>query len=945
MTRQSAARRITYNFPSMTPERWQRLQELFHAAADLDPPQQAAYLDEACGGDAELRREAEALLAARPDAESLAAEVERVASSALAGARLVGARLGPYRVVKEVGQGGMGRVYLAYRDDDQFQRRVAVKLADAAHAPDVLERFRSERRILAALDHPNIARLLDGGTTEEGVPYLVLEYVEGEPIDRYCDVRQLGVEDRLQIFRTVCSAVHYAHQNLVVHRDLKPPNVLATPEGIPKLLDFGIAKLLRPELLGQAPALTTALHRPMTPEYASPEQVRGETVTTASDIYSLGVLLYELLTGCRPLRLDGQGAAIERIVSEVEPEPPSKAALRPAEGTTGRTPVDRSRDRGTTPDRLSRRLAGDLDNIVMMALRKAPARRYASAEQLAEDLRRTTDGLPVRARKDTVRYRVGKFVRRNRYGVGTALLFLALVVGFGINRAQAARDLAKERDRAQQEAATARRVASFLEEIFRSADPTESQGSAVTAREILDRAAERLADPGERPEVRGALLDTMGTVYHHLGIYSRADPLLQEAVAVRRENLGDENLDTASSLLHLGELRTDEARYAEGEDLLRRSLAVREKLLGATHAAVAEALYSLGLVLRREGKSVEAESALRRAIASNQAVLADGVPVALGLDRLALVLEDQGQLKEAETVARRAVEIARRRLGEHHVDTARCVGHLGSVLSERGEYASAEPLIREALETRRRKFGANHPTVAFWLEQRANLLRDRGDLREAEPVYRDAAAISAGALGDDHYQVASIRANLAELLLEQGKLDEAETLFTRSFEVRDRLRHDSLFALASRDGLARVAAARGDPADAEATLRQILEVQRRWDLPPGLPLAATLFALGEVLLARDQAVAAEPLLREALDLRLGELLSRHKDVAAARGALGASLVPQRRYADAEPLLVESLAGLHGRPAAGQAATRLVRLYEAWGRPEKADAYRGVAPRR
>jgi serine/threonine protein kinase len=227
------------------------------------------------------------------------------------------------------------------------------------------------------------------------VPYLVLEYVEGEPIDRYCDVRQLGVEDRVQIFRTVCFAVHYAHQNLVVHRDLKPANVLATPDGIPKLLDFGIAKLLRPELLGQAPALTTALHRPMTPEYASPEQVRGETVTTASDIYSLGVLLYELLTGCRPLRLEGQGAAIERIVSEVEPEPPSRAALRPAEGTTGRTPVDRSRDRGTTPDRLSRRLAGDLDNIVMMALRKAPARRYASAEQLAEDLRRTTDGLPV----------------------------------------------------------------------------------------------------------------------------------------------------------------------------------------------------------------------------------------------------------------------------------------------------------------------------------------------------------------------------------------------------------------------------------------------------------------------------------------------------------------------------------------------------------------------
>jgi serine/threonine-protein kinase len=580
----------------------------------------------------------------------------------------------------------------------------------------------------------------------------------------------------------------------------------------------------------------------------------------------------------------------------------------------------------------------------MMALRKAPARRYASAEQLAEDLRRTSDGLPVRARKDTVRYRVRKFVGRNRYGVGTALLVLTLVVGFGINRAQLARDLALERDRARQEADVARRAATFLQDVFRSADPTEASGNAVTAREILDRAAENLAArPDERPEVRAELMDTMGTVYEHLGLYASAEPLLQEALAMRRRSLGEQDLDTARSLLHLGNLRAAQSRNAESEDLLRRALATRETRLGPNHPDVAEALSSLGLVLRRQGKSVEAERDLRRAVAIDESTLGDAAPVALVLDRLALVLDDEGRLTEAEKVARRAVDIARRRLGPHHVDTARAVGRLGIVLSEKGDYAAAEPLIKEALDTRRLKFGPDHPTVALWREQWANLLRDRGDLAEAERVYREALA-GAGTLGDEHYEVASIRANLAELLIEQGRLEEAGGLFARSFEVRDRLQHDGLFALASREGVARVAAARGDVAGAEATLRQVLEARRRSGLPPGLPLAGTLLALGEVLTARNQPAAAEPFLRQALDLRRGELLSRHKDVAVARGALGASLMAQGRYAEAEPLLVESLAGLHRRPAASAAAARLVRLYEAWGRPEKADPYRDVAAR-
>ncbi len=929
----------------MTPERWQRLQEVFHGAAELDPLLQPAYLEAACEGDDALRREVEALLAARRYEEDLTAQIDEVASATLVAVALVGTRLGPYRVVREIGRGGMGRVYLAFRDDDQFQRRVAVKLADSAQAPDLLARFRSERQIVAALDHPNIARLLDGGTTEEGVPYLVLEYVEGDRIDRYCDLRQLGIGERLQLFRTVCAAVHYAHQNLVVHRDIKPSNVLVTADGTPKLLDFGIAKLLKPELRAQAPELTTMLHRRLTPDYASPEQIRGENVTTATDVYSLGVLLYELLTGCKPLAIgDGDIFTFERIVTETEPEPPSHAALRPSDGPNLPAPEQRSRDRGTTPERLCRRLQGDLDNVVMMALRKDPARRYASAEQLADDLLRASGGLPVRARKDTIRYRARKFVGRNRYAVATGLAFVALVMGFGVNRARLARDLAAERDRATQEAESARRVASFLADVFRLADPTELDGGSVTAREILDQASERLGKAAdERPEVRTELLDTIGSIYEHLADYGRAEPLLQEALALRQHRLGEENLDTARSLLHLGELYTDQSRFTDGEDLLRRALRVREKLLGEHHPDVAQALYSLELVLRREGKSVEGEQVLRRAIALDESVSRDSPPVALALDRLAQVLEDQGRLEEAETAARRAVDIARRRLGEH-VDTARCVGRLGSVLSEEGKYEEAEPLIREALDYRRDKLGPQHPTAAFWLEQLGSLLRDRGELDQAEHTYREALAGPAGARGGADFQLASIRANLAELLLEKGNVDEAQAFYTQSLDALDRLSHESLFVLASREGLARVAAARGDLAGAERSFREILEARRRSDAPPGLPIAGTLLGLGEVLLARDDVTAAEPLLREALALRLRALPAEHKDVGSARGALGECLLAERRYTEAEPLLVDAHAALHGRTGARHAAALLVRLYEAWGRPAKAEPYRALAAR-
>src|SRR5262245_32474108 len=424
----------------MKPERWEQIQSLYYAAREGDLGLRAALLDEACAGDESLRLEVESLLASDEQAgDFLNTPAMKIATEEIAEERarsLVGRQLGHYRLLSQLGAGGMGEVYLAARADDQYRKQVAIKLVKRGMDTDnILRRFRQERQILAALDHPNIARLLDGGVSEDGLPYFVMEYITGAPITEYCDSHQLSTEARLKLFRQVCAAVHYAHQNLVVHRDLKPGNILVTEEGAPRLLDFGIAKVFNPELASPTLDLTSPEMRLMTPEYASPEQVRGEPITTASDIYSLGIVLYELLTGHHPYRTRNLSPSeIIRIVCEKEPEKPSAIIGRNEEipfsdGPRPITSESVSRTREGQPEKLRRRLAGDVDNIVLMTLRKEPERRYGSVMQFSEDIRRHLEGLPVIARKDTLGYRSVKFLQRHKVGVATAAAIVALVIG------------------------------------------------------------------------------------------------------------------------------------------------------------------------------------------------------------------------------------------------------------------------------------------------------------------------------------------------------------------------------------------------------------------------------------------------------------------------------------------------------------------------------------
>ncbi|MFQ5626538.1 MAG: protein kinase, partial [Methyloligellaceae bacterium] len=591
----------------------------------------------------------------------------------------LGKKVGAYRIVREVGSGGMGVVFLAERAEGEFEQHVAIKLIKhGLDSREILERFQSERQILARLQHANIARLLDGGVTPDGQPYFAMEYVDGLPIDAYCDRHKLSIPKRLHLFQIICSAVHHAHQNLLIHRDLKPGNILVTEDSEVKLLDFGIAKVLSGETSGKAPqaTLTLAGERMMTPEYASPEQVRGETVSTATDVYSLGVILYELLTGQRPYRLKTHSPAeIERTICTTEPEKPSTAIGKVK--ATGKSREEPDTDpetvsvlRSTQPDRLRKTLAGDLDNICLMALQKEPQRRYASVEQLREDLSRYLTGQPVRARADTFAYRAQKFIHRHKGAfaatLSAALLMVALVTFYTMR-------LAQERDRARLEAQKAEQVAAFLSGLFAVSDPGQSKGETITARELLETGAQRIEkELADQPEVQASMMGVIDEVYRSLGLYEAAQLQLQRAVQIQERTHGPAAARFALAVLHHEAFDHQAAREA-----LTPALAIWQKHPRASSAAIIEGQHLLAQINYLEGKYETADSIYR-------AILPGGEPVSA---MQAGILRDYGALQremghfaEAEMLYRRTLAAARVSHSEMHPEIATDLHNLGDAL-------------------------------------------------------------------------------------------------------------------------------------------------------------------------------------------------------------------------------------------------------------------------
>jgi tetratricopeptide (TPR) repeat protein len=752
---------------------WRQVFEVLDEALELEPDERVAHVERACAADHNLGAAAAAVLADAEAATFLESPAAEFAAPFLAAFPLDtdratdGAQIGSYRILREIGRGGMGTVYLAERADNQYQKRVAVKLLPAWSARNerLVRRFLDERQILAALDHPDIARLFDGGVTTDGLPWFAMEYVDGAPIDQYCKARELTIESRLELFCRVCAAVQYAHRNLVVHRDLKPANILVTADGGVKLLDFGIAKLLGGDSIDGAAALTSTGERIMTPLYASPEQIRGDPISTVSDVYALGVLLNELLTGRYPYRLTTREPhEVARAILEQEPERPSVAA----------------------PPKLARQLRGDLDTIVLKAMEKDPAGRYGTAEQMEADVQRHLAGLPLTARPENRLSRARKFVRRHRIGVTTAAGVALLLVVFGVVstvqairiRGQAAR-ITTERDRAE-------KVSGFLAGLFRTSNPYTGARGGLTAREILDSGAVRIdRELAGQPDARAQMLFEMGRAYFGLGVRDRARRFVETSLAIRRRASPEAKIEIAKTLDFLGGVLREQGELDAAEQAYRDALRLRVELLGPKHSEVARTLNGLASVLRAEGRFRDADSVSREAVAIDEAGPSrNPVEIAESLDGLAQAVEERGDFSAAAGLFRRVLTFRQQALGETHPEVARSIVRLAGAVGRTEQKAQADSLFRRGLEIERRTLGNDHPDVAADETEHARLLHSRGGDGEAESLYRHALTIARSKLAPVHPLTATVLSGIGEMELDRGSPARAEPLLREALAMR-----------------------------------------------------------------------------------------------------------------------------------------------------------------
>jgi serine/threonine-protein kinase len=892
--------------PASPPDRWSEISRLLDGALDLTPAERAGFLNEACGGDLELRAEVETLMEAADKAELL--ESPAVAYAA----PLFDPRdddtetppeglIGPYRIIRELAQGGMGMVYLAGRADGQFEQYVALKLIRRGMDSDEIHRrFLAERQILARLNHPHIARLLDGGVTADGRPYFAMEYVDGVPITTYCEHRGVDLGERLRLWGDVCDAVGYAHRSLVVHRDLKPSNVLVTAAGEVKLLDFGIAKVLEgdADASGPAPATRTE-HRAMTPEYASPEQVRGEPVGTSTDVYALGLVLYELLSGARAHRFERRTpVAIEREVCERAPPAPSSVAPGPRR----------------------RALRGDLDTIVLKALQKDPSRRYSTVEALHDDVRRHISGLPVRAQPDSPGYRAAKFVRRHRAGVAaSAAVLLALVAGL-------AGTIWKSRA-ASLEAAKEREVKGFLVGLFQAANPEESRGQTVTAREMLETGTRRIDTAlAGRPDVQAELLDVVGVIHYELGLYQRAESLHRQSVELSRALLGPGNPVVAARSTNLATALIEEGKYPEAESLLQQTLALERRSLGPNDSTLALTVENLAALFRAKGEYDRAQPLYEEALAMDKRRLGPTHPeVANDLDNLGVLLEEKGDFAGAEAAMRQALAIRRTSLPPDHPLLLTSLHNLSVSRKAQGDLKASEELDRQVLEGRRRLYPEGHPHVALALAELGQTLNAEGRWAEGEAYMVEALAMQRALLGSDHPATLRTLNNLATLRYFTGQLDSALSDLRRVVEAWSRtLGAEHPNTLTAIDNLGAVLTERGAYREAEPIVRRNVATRRRVLGNSHLGVAQSLVGLGILLERTGRRPEAEQALREAVAIYQRQLTKGHVGASKALTSLGSLLTGEGRSAEAEPLLREALTSRESAFAPGSWLTASTR---------------------
>lgn len=838
-------------------QRWARLNEILEQALDLDGAARESYLVDVCGDDPGLRREIDRLLALDSEATGRLGDAVQAAAAAFIDEQdnaLAGQRIGAWRVVARIADGGMGSVVLAERADGDFEQQVAIKfLPRYLMAREASARFAEERRILATLEHPNVARLIDGGTLDDGMPWIAMEYVHGVSIDRWCEAEGLSHRARIKLVLQVCDAVGYAHRKLVIHRDIKPSNILVGADGIPKLLDFGIAKLVASDDAA-TPEATRAGMRALTPLYASPEQIEGQPITTAADVYGLGLLLYRLLTRSLPyVSSSARPRDIERAILHGTPERASRAVITHAADTQTATGIDHSR----WARQQQRALKGDLDLILATALRKEPERRYESVGAFAEDLRNYLAKLPVRARGDSMGYRARKFVERHTLPVGLATVFVSAAIGLTWYYTE----------RLKIERATAEQTVAFLTDLFEAPHPYLRRGPPLTVAELLDRGAAQAENNEElTPVVRGRLLATMGTVYDNLGRIEDAARISERALGLIEAARPSNHVDVATTLQSLGTVRIRQGRYDEAIELLNRALAIRERHDGSQSlavAALADRLYrahylrddtramlefaergyviraallppddpeqvtaanNLGLAHMQVGNTRRAQALLTQAIEIGRAQpQVNEARLASTLHNLGLIAWHLGDYRGAAAHYEQALEFGQRALGDEHPQIPLTMYGLAIAREFIGDYVGAGELFDQLIPLQQRVLGAVHDEVAFSLAGYGMFLVHLGENDEAAATLEKARRIFAATLGLDNSHTGHMWTGLGLLALERGDLADAEGYFHEALRVRgDSLSDDDSRVIRTRTTLGRVALARGEIAQAIAIFDAVI---------------------------------------------------------------------------------------------------------------------------
>ena len=759
----------------MDSARWEKIQEIFLQAREYPAVKRAEYLREACAGDGELYAEVESLLESDQAEDNLLDNSPLDDLDADTFLSRTGQLVGAYRIIREIGRGGMGSVYLAEREDGQFRQQVALKIINPGmDSREVLKRFQIERQINARLQHPNIARLLDGGITENGLPFFTMEYVEGVPIDEYCRNNELSLGDKLKLFCEVCRAVQYAHQNLIVHRDLKPGNILVEKSGTVKLLDFGIAKVLGADNdFGEVPDLTRTGMRVMSPAYASPEQIGNRPISISADIYSLGVVLYELLTGYLPHDFSELSLTeIEKQVSEIDPDKPSRSVLRAP-----------NNDNLNLTKKLSHKLKGDLDNICLKALHKDPQRRYYSAEQLAEDIRSYLDGRPILARRDSLKYTASKFIRRNRGRVITAaIIFIVITFMTGYYTVK----LTAERNLARKEAEVSSQITEFLMSMFELSDPGQSQGETITAREILERGSSRIEQElAGQPEIQARLMHVLGQVYYTLGLYDQSKKLTQAALAHGINALSSDNPEVAKYMLTLSWLLDMESNYDSCQLLTRQALKIYRKHYPENSLEIGNAYHDLATVLRHMGNFEGADSLYRKSLAIKRSIAdIDPIDIAYTLNHYARLLYQRGDIAESVPIYREALNIRDSMLGRNHPETVASMGGLAAALTKLDDLDNAENLYRECLGAVYKTSGPDHPYYGALMNSMGRVLYRKGDYKQAEKYFREALENQRRIYPEGHNKISNSLLGLGTLLNKVGQYDEAYDYLNEAVAIR-----------------------------------------------------------------------------------------------------------------------------------------------------------------